>query len=312
MKTLSRPLLFVTLMVAVFAAPILHKANAQTTGAAAAAQKPLYARLAWRRSSPTDLELDGDIPGATRDQTKRYITRDQLLMLPQVSDSVTNDPNFTGPVKISGVPLDQLLQALTTNAQADLVVAICSDGYKSYYPHSYLTAHNPVLALKIDGKDPAEWPTFRESGAYMGPYLISSADYKPSFKILSYNEEPHIPWGVVRLEIRSQADSFTAIHPPASESDSTEVQLGFRIASLNCLRCHNSGDEGGTKAQRPWPVLSTWATASPDFFAAYIHDPKSKNPKSEMPGFPEYNAATLDALTKYFQSFADDSKSKKP
>ena len=310
MKTLSRPLL-VTLMVALFAAPILHKANAQTTGAAAAAQKPLYARLAWRRAAPTDLELDGDIPGATREQTKRYITRDQLLMLPQVSDTVTNDPNFSGPVKISGVALDHLLQALTTNAQADLVVAICSDGYKSYYPHSYLTAHNPVLVLKIDGKDPAEWPKFHNTGPDMGPYLISSPDFKPSFKILSHGDEPQIPWGVVRIEIKNEAAVYNAIRP-RSAPPTPEVEDGYIIAQQNCFRCHNSGNEGGTKANRPWTVLSTWATASPDYFKAYIHDPKSKNPKAQMEGFPNYDAATLNALTKYFQAIADDKRNKQP
>jgi mono/diheme cytochrome c family protein len=90
------------------------------------------------------------------------------------------------------------------------------------------------------------------------------------------------------------------------------VQDGFRIAQQNCFRCHNSGAEGGTKAQRPWTVLSTWATASPDYFKAYIRDPKSKNPKSQMQSFPNYDAATLNALTKYFQSFSNDGKSTKP
>jgi mono/diheme cytochrome c family protein len=146
----------------------------------------------------------------------------------------------------------------------------------------------------------------------MGPYLISSPDFKPSFKILSHEDEAQIPWGVVRIEIQSEAVVFNAIRPRGPNANSREVQGGYRIAQQNCFRCHNSGDEGGTKAQRPWTVLSTWATASPDFFAAYIRDPKSKNPKSQMPGFPNYDAATLNALTKYFRTFADDTKSRKP
>jgi mono/diheme cytochrome c family protein len=105
---------------------------------------------------------------------------------------------------------------------------------------------------------------------------------------------------------------FDAIRPRSPGADSQEVQNGYRIAQQNCFRCHNSGDHGGTKAQRPWAILSTWASASPDFFAAYIHDPKSKNPKSQMQAFPNYDAATLAALTKYFQSFGDDGKSGKP
>src|SRR5215813_10735196 len=111
MKTLWRPVPFgVLIALGILCAPHLHgaKGSAQTTGAVAAAQKPLYARLAWQRTSPSDLELDGDIPGATREQSKRYITRDQLLAMPQVSFTVTNDTNLSGPTEISGVPLDQL------------------------------------------------------------------------------------------------------------------------------------------------------------------------------------------------------------
>jgi mono/diheme cytochrome c family protein len=289
----------------------LQNANAQTTGAVAAAQKPLYARLAWKRTSPSDLELGGDILGATQEQVPRYITREQLLALPQVSYTVTNDANFSGPTELSGVALDQLIQALAANPQSDLAVAVCSDKYETHYPQNYITAHHPLLVLKISGEDPAGWPKFSD-GAYMGPYLISSPDFKPSFKILSHEDEPQIPWGVVRLEIQSEAVVFNAIRPRGPDANLREVQDGYRIAQQNCFRCHNSGDEGGTKAQRPWTVLSTWATASPDFFAAYIRDPKSKNPKSQMPGFPNYDAATLNALTKYFRTFADDAKSRKP
>jgi mono/diheme cytochrome c family protein len=312
MKILRRPFLFVVLMPVLFGAANSHKANAQTTGGVAAAQKPLYARLAWKRTSPSDLELDGDIPGATRDQSTRYITREQLLALPQVSYTVTNDANFRGPTQISGVALAELVQALTAKSGAELVVAICRDEYEAHYPLTYITAHHPVLVLKINGKDPADWPKFPEDGADMGPYLISSPDFKPSFTILSHDDEPQIPWGMVRLELRTESVVFHSIEPRLPSAASREVQDGYRVAQQNCFRCHNSGDAGGKKAQRPWTVLATWATASPEYFQAYIHDPKSKNPKAQMPAFPKYDEATLLALTKYFQTFSDDAKSGNP
>jgi mono/diheme cytochrome c family protein len=289
----------------------LHNVKAQTTGAVAAAQKPLYARLAWKRTSPSDLEIGGDLLGTPAHGT-RYATREQLLALPQVSYTVTNDANFRGPTEISGVALDELLRALNENPQAELAVAVCSDKYETHYPRAYIDAHHPVLVLKINGKDPADWPKLHEGGGDMGPYLISSPDFKPSFKILSHEDEPQIPWGVVRIEMQSEAVVFDAIRPRGPAAGSREVQDGYRIAQQNCFRCHNSGEQGGTKAQRPWTVLATWATASPEYFAAYIHDPKSKNPKAEMTGFPNYDAATLAALTKYFQTFSEDAKSGKP
>jgi mono/diheme cytochrome c family protein len=292
----------------------LHNTNAQTTGANAAAQKPLYARLAWRRAAPSDLELGGDIYNLLphEERNTRYITREQLLALPQVSYTVTNDANFSGPTQISGVALDELIKVLTPDPQVVLVVAICSDKYETHYSKAYVQAHRPILVLKINGKDLADWPKAPGSNDDMGPYLISSPDFKPSFKILSHEDEPQIPWGVVRLDLRTEAKVFHAIEPRMPGAASREVQDGFHIAQQNCFRCHNSELEGGMKAQRPWSVLATWATASPDYFAAYIHDPRSKNPKSQMPGFPNYDAATLNALTKYFQTFNDDTKSKKP
>jgi mono/diheme cytochrome c family protein len=310
MESLNRPVVFVILVLGLFGASGSREAKGQTTGANAAAQKPLYARLGWKRGAASDLEIGGDLTG-TPAHTTRYATREQLLALPQVSFTVTNDANFRGPTEISGVALDELLHALTGNPESEMIVAICSDKYEGHYPHDYVAAHKPVLVLKINGKDPADWPKFA-TGADMGPYLISSPDFKPSFKILSHEDEPQIPWGVVRLEVRSEDVVYNAIRPRGANADSREVQDGYRIAQQNCFRCHNSGDEGGMKAQRPWTVLATWATASPEYFAAYVHDPKSKNPKAQMEGFPNYDAATLAALTKYFQTFSEGTKGGKP
>lgn len=287
--------------------PLTEKATVQNANS----PKPLSARLSMRRTSSSDLEIGGDLYGVAPHST-RYITREQLQALPQVSYTVTNDANFRGPTQISGVALNELVRALTAKPQSELVVAICRDEYEAHFPQAYMTAHHPVLVLKIDGKDPTDWPKFHESGADMGPYLISSPDFKPSFKILSHEDEPQIPWGVVRLDVRTEAVVFHPIRPRMPGAVSREVQDGYRIAQQNCFRCHNSGDEGGTKAKRPWGVLATWAQASPDYFAAYIHDPKSKNPNAQMDGFPNYDEATLHALTKYFQTFIDDAKSRKP
>jgi mono/diheme cytochrome c family protein len=310
-----RPLfLSLTLMLASLSTSNSNDTNAQTTGANAAAQKPLYARLAWKRTSQSDLELGGDIYGLLPHEFRntRYITRDQLLSLPQVSYTVTNDANFSGPTEITGVGLDELLHVLTPNPQVAMIVAICSDKYETHYSQAYTEAHHPVLVLKINGKDPAEWPTAPGSNANMGPYLISSPDFKPSFKILSHEDEPQIPWGVVRLDLRTEAAVFQAIRPRMPGAASREVQDGYRIAQQNCFRCHNSELEGGRKAQVDWTVLAALAASTPDFFQAYIHDPNAKNPGSGMPGFPNYDAATLNALTKYFQTFGDNKKSDKP
>ena len=232
-----------------------------------------------------------------------------MLALPQVTYTVTNDANFHGPAQISGVALEELIRRIAVAPASDLAIAICSDNYHATYPRAYIAAHHPVLVLKVDGHGPEGWPKgVAGNNVDMGPYLISSPDFDPSFKILSYSDEPQIPWGVVRLEFQNEAAVFGAIAPPGPHAKSQEVQDGFHIARQNCLRCHEMGRYGGTKAERPWAVLSLWATTKPDFFAAYVRDPKSKNPKSLMPGFPEYDDATVQALTAYFRTFHDADK----
>ena len=94
-----------------------------------------------------DLEIGGELAGLPPGTT-RYVTRDELLALPQVSYTVTDDANFTVPTKVSGVPLEDLIRALGGAPDADLVVAICDDKYRANYPHDYIAAHHPLLVLE--------------------------------------------------------------------------------------------------------------------------------------------------------------------
>jgi len=59
-------------------------------------------------------------------------------------------------------------------------------------------------------------------------------------------------------------------------------------------------------------VLSAWATASPEYFAAYVRDPQAKNPHAQMPGNSGYDDATISALIAYFQTFSPHSPEGKP
>ncbi len=268
----------------------------------------LAAKLHNQRTSSLDLELAGDLANLPANST-RYITREDLLALPQVSFTVTNDPNFTGPTQISGVSLDDLVRQLSARPTSDLALAICIDQYVASYPRAYIAAHHPVLALKIAGEPPSAWPKDSEGhNLDLGPYLVSHPNFAPSFKILSHSDEPQIPWGVVRLEFRNESAVFGAIAPRGRQARDQQVQAGYRIAQQKCFHCHNLGGEGGQKAGRTWLVLSAWATASPNDFAAYVHNPKERNPHAQMPGLPEYDDATLHALIAYFQTFTTREK----
>jgi mono/diheme cytochrome c family protein len=271
-------------------------------------QDSLATKLRPARTSPLDLELGGDLANLPPHST-RYLTREDLLLLPQVNFTVTNDSNFTSPAQITGIALEELTRQLAANPDSALTMAICIDRYRAYYPRVYITAHHPVLVLTVNGQPPSGWP--KDSGGRnldMGPYMISHRGFTPSFKILSHNEQPQVPWGILRIEFGNEAAVFGTIAPRGPQAHDPQLQGAYRIAEQNCFRCHNMGDAGGQQAGRPWLVLSKWATASPDFFAAYVHNPKDKDPHSRMPAFPEYDAATLRALVAYFQSFTAGEK----
>jgi mono/diheme cytochrome c family protein len=265
-------------------------------------------KLRANRSSPLDLEIGGDVAGLVPGATG-YLTREDLLSFPQVRYTLNDDSNFKGATQISGVLLEELAKSVSAAPRKDLIIALCVDKYRANYPQAYVAAHHPVLVLKVEGKDPVDWPKDAEGkGMSMGPYLISHPKFTPSFKILAHVDEPQIPWGVVRIEFRDEARTFSAIEPRGPNAQNMAVLPGYRIAKQNCFRCHNMGDEGGQKAGRSWLILSAWATASPDYFAAYVRDPKSKNPHAQMDGFPNYDKATLQALISYFRTFIPEDK----
>lgn len=264
-----------------------------------------------KRFAAGDLEIGGDLRGLPTGST-RYLSREDLLTLPQVTYTVNDDTNFTEPTRISGVLLEEIITRLANEPERDLVIAECSDQYHAHYPHSYVTAHHPILVLNINGQPPERWPKDAEGrNLDMGPYLISHAQFKPTFQLLSHEDQAQIPWGVVRLEFRDEQALLAAIAPPAHYSGDASVQTGYRIAQQNCLRCHNAGADGGQQAHRPWLVLSAWATASPEHFARYVRFPQAENPNAQMHPNPAYDDATLQALTAYFRSLVPASQEKR-
>lgn len=273
-----------------------NRANSRESGA-------VRIILQEHRGSEMDLAVSGELPDAPRGAT-RYVSREELLKLPQVTYAVSDDPNFKGEVQVSGVLLEELSKALGAPPAANLVVAVCADQYHGNFPSAYVREHHPLLVLKIDGKPPKAWPKNTEvAGAYMGPYLISHAKFTPGFKILAHEDEAQIPWAVERLEFRNEQKTFAAIAPRGPHASDANVRAGFRIAQQNCFRCHNMGDEGGRKSARPWLVLAAWAAAGPEHFASYVRNPQANNPNTQMAASPQYDDPTMKALIDYFSTF---------
>jgi mono/diheme cytochrome c family protein len=244
------------------------------------------------RLAPTDLQV-GD---------SQFVSYQDLLLLPQVKFTTSDDSNFATPAQVSGVPLEELKRAL--GSDADMVVAIAADGYRSNYPAAYLSAHHPVLVLTVNGEAQQGWPKTHEGNMPLGPYVIANPDFRPSFKVLSHSDEAQIPFQVVRLDFRNERDVFGPIAPHGSYAPDSPVMQGYRIAQQNCYRCHNMGAEGGHMASVPWPVVGALAKGNAEFFAKYVRNPQVVNPSSRMAASPEYDDATIAALRAYFSTFA--------
>ncbi|MGA8767168.1 MAG: cytochrome c [Candidatus Acidiferrales bacterium] len=282
------------LFVVAFLAPGIAAAQAGSASA-------LAGKLRAQRTSATDLEIGGDLPGLPAGTT-RYLTREDLLAAAHPMAYRPDDGSFPVLAQIIGVPIDDLVSALGVPA-SDMVIAICKDKYRAHYPHAYLAAHHPVLVMELYGKSHLDWLK-GAAGDDAGPYLIAHLDFTPAFKILAHKDEPQIPWGVIRLEFRDERAVFGAIAPRGAQADHAAVQDGFKIAQQNCFRCHNNGAEGGLKSGVTWTVLAALAANSPQFFTEYVRDPKAKNPKTQMAASPAYDDATMRALIAYFRTFA--------
>jgi len=253
------------------------------------------------RSSRGDLEVGGELSDAPA-QSIRYIRYEDLLRLPQETYTVSDDSNLLAKTEISGVALETLARNLGQPADS-MIVAICDDRYQAHYPRDYVAAHHPLLVLRINGQPHDHWPSSQEGGQ-LGPYLISHPSFKPAFKVLSYQDEPQIPYGVVGIEFHRETAVFGAIQPRAQYRENEKVQQGYWIARQDCLRCHNMAAEGGTKAGRSWLKLAARAKDDGSRFRQTIRNPTSVNPGAQMPAHSGYDDATLDALTAYFKTFA--------
>jgi mono/diheme cytochrome c family protein len=296
MQTLNRLARWIALG-AVCVLPVTGSTQTTSGAAQKASKHAVKVQLHERRASRLDLEVAGDLKGHFAGETA-YLRRTDLLALPQVEFTVADDPNLVGGVKVRGVELDVLAREFAAQGAQALVVAVSKDFYRGYYPQDYREIHKPVLVLEVNGKPPLGWPKSRE-GAAMGPFVITHEKFTPRYKIHAHAEEPHIPWGVVRLEFTDEKATYAPIAPRESGE---EVEAGYRIARENCLRCHAPGDVR-TKGTLSWSVLGMIAGQSPQQFAAYVMDPKSVNEQAEMPGNPDYDEETLEALIAYFREF---------
>lgn len=268
-------------------------------GAGSPAGAPLKLALQTQRTSPQDLEITGDVPGLAPGSSQ-FVRYADLAALPQVSYTVKDDTNFDGPVQLSGVPLDEILAALGfSGIPKQLIAAASADGYEGHYTVEYRAEHHPFLVLKMAGKEPAAWPK-DPAGAPYAPYFISHERFTPLFHVLAQPDLAQVPENVVKLHFYDEAAVLGQLKPPVKAG--VAAMKGYRIVLQNCLRCHSSGSIGGNKSPFAWPQLSLIAQGNAAAFGKYIVQPNRVNPEATMPPNPQFDPATVAALTAYFQS----------
>ncbi|MBB5057688.1 mono/diheme cytochrome c family protein [Granulicella aggregans] len=281
---------------------------ALSVGLVAAGQQNRRPTPAAHRHSPSDLEVF-ILDSSGKTISNIFLSRAFLAGLPQKTTILKADENFpelpTSHARLKGVDLDTLIRAIYPSDPRVAAVALCRDSYNSPFPRQAILDHHPILVLTIDGLSPHAWARKNHTYDPM-PYFIAYQDFVPSFQVLNQDERAQHPAEIIRLELLPSTSLFTSITPPNSAQlpPGSPVLDGFRIAQQNCIRCHNSGETGGTKAHRTWQHLAEVAKSRPDYFATWVHDPMSLKPDAKMPPNLKYDQATLKALTRYFQTFA--------
>jgi mono/diheme cytochrome c family protein len=260
------------------------------------------------RQSASDLAVSGMVAGLPPGAVGfvRYV---ELATLPKVTAEVPGDAKFQEippgqTISVTGIYLEVLARALGALPDTDLIDTTCTDDYRAHYPAGYMAEHHPILVLTINHQLPADWARLTHHRD-LGPYFITYSHFVPAFEVLSHPDWPQLPSNVIQLNFSTIALTFGAIAPRGKFAQNSPQEEGFTIAKQNCLRCHNQGQYGGTKAGRTWMTLSTWAREQPAYFANYVRNPKSFEPHAKMPPNPEYDRATLDALTAYFRTFTE-------
>jgi hypothetical protein len=273
-------------------------------------ERPALRRV---RTAADDLEVTGAVPGAPSGES-RYVTREYLLSLPQVSVHIERNEDFPALTKagvmVGGVYLDVLAEHLGRPLnEHSAVEAICTDGYAAAFPVGYIWIHRPVLVLTIDGLSPHAW-SVKNHGYDAGPYFVAYERFKPQFKVLSHEDRPLEPDEVSKLLFTTKEILYAGIEPKEHGSTPTAAEppivSGYRIARQNCFRCHNTGEFGGSQSGMSWKKLAKIAHNKPEHFETWIYDPRTIDPTAKMPANRNYDKATLDALTKYFASLAEE------
>jgi len=278
---------------------LLHAAAALCILAAAPAAHALD--LHEERSSPFDLAVRGAVAGVPEGAT-RYARWSDLRALPTSRISV-NGEFIKGVNVVTVVFLSDLWKALPVSADADTVLATCTDGYASGYTSGFISTYKPFLVLEIDGKGPKDWPppgqTFNPA-----PFVITVAPElyagAPTFLDIEHKK----PWSVSTVSFARFSDTYKGIYSGRWASLGPEAAAGRQIWINSCASCHSGPKNtfGGTRSERPFPIIAAYAGSAPALFKKYVHNPKDVVASAAMEAHPWYTEKQLSDLIAFITS----------
>ena len=251
------------------------------------------------RAEEMSLRVFGKLAGRTNNVVVGYPA---LLAKAAPPVKVELDPELGRAAEFRGVALAELPRLLGAGPDSDLIILRAADNYFSCFPKDYVDQHQPFLAVEIDGAPPSRWPK-TSYGAALGPYLVSHPKFVGAELLPGLKESPRFPYAVVSLEFARAAETLDRLKV-AGAATNHSLRIGETLALSACISCHHAGDFGGTLAQRPWVILSTWAKADPGYFRRYVRDPKAVNPAAKMGGFKDWPAEAIEAVRGYFAAYS--------
>lgn len=258
---------------------------------------PLFGlQLHRERALPTDLAVTGRLTGVPAGET-RYVRWADLRALPSTVKMKLDGEFVKGEQEVTALWLADVWAALPTEANADVLLATCTDGYASVYRPEFIKTYRPILILEINGQGPDKWPP---PGLKFnpGPYVITvSKDIVPAVE--TYLDVGHKkPWGTNVIEVANYADRFKAAYNGNWAGLSARAEAGRELYIHSCTSCHVGPDKmfGGWKAARPFEVLAAHATYNAEYFKKYVRAPKSVMPGATMEAHPHYTDEQLAAI----------------
>ncbi len=259
--------------------------------------------LRRERGSPTDLAVSGLLAGVPAGET-RFVPWAELRGLP-TRHLRLQDEFLPGEQDVTVVFLAELWHALPHPPEADLLLAVCDDGYASVYRLDFIARYRPFLVLEINGQGPDRWPP---AGLKFnpGPYAITvSPGVVPA--VAAYLDVNHKkPWGVVALIVGRSAEAFHDAYTGRWRNLSARAAAGREIWINSCASCHAGPGAtfGGTKSGQAFPTLAALAAANPEFFRAYVRHPQALVATAKMEAHPHYTDAQLDELIAFITAEA--------